>query len=161
MSNDDFQPWQWLLRDRLRFLIILESAAAGFLVALALAYALGTEDADADIRFNPLGVAILASFGGAASGLFLSGWFGRPGKAGWVFATLAAFLSPSLAGAIIGTFIAPLAGTAFGAGMALLSFVHVQSFAVWLFCLLAMHLQIRYLRQRDPSHRKTSPDVFE
>ncbi len=161
MPTDPSMPTNWLKHDRFRFFIFLEIAAAGFLVAFTLAHQLGFGSNEDDPNIAPMVVAALAGAGGIVPGLLLSGWFGRPGRDGWVVALIAAVLSPAMAGAIVGTFLAPLDGTVVGAVLALSLFMHAKSFAVWLGCFLVIHLHLRFLRQRVFQERRLAPDVFE
>jgi len=135
--------WRWLRRQRLRFLTLLITSPAGFLVALCVA---ATQMPDEDIWF----LAMLGGFSGAVAGLLLCGLFGRPGRKGWLLAAGAALLSPSLGGAAVGSFMLPGGGTVLGAIMPLMTFTNLLSLSVWLACLVAVHLSVRYLRVNFP-----------
>ncbi|MET1411501.1 hypothetical protein ABVF61_04485 [Roseibium sp. HPY-6] len=161
MLHEFSQARHWLVQDKFRFIVFLEVAAAGFLVALMLAEELGFGQSGHDLQPSPMKIASLAAAGGAVSGLLLSGWFGRAGIAGWGFAVLASVLSPVLAGAIGGSLVAPGLGTVWGAIMPMLLFVHLKPFAVWLGCLFIIHLHVRHLRRRDLDQNKIGPSVFE
>lgn len=161
MLHEFSQARHWLVQDKFRFIVFLEVAAAGFLVALALSEALGFGKSADDFDPPPMLTASLAAAGGAVSGLLLSGWFGRAGIAGWSFAVLASVLSPILAGAIGGSLVAPGFGTVWGAIMPMLLFVHLKPFAVWLGCLFIIHLHVRHLRRRDLDQNEVAPSVFE
>ena len=164
MTNEHSRARQWLLQDRFRFFVFLEVAAAGFLVAFFLADAVLAEG-----WRNSLQYALIGGAGGAGSGLALSGWFGRPGTEGWIFAGLAAILSPSLAGILVGIFFGfftlffqglPLLAI-FGAVLPLLLFFHHQSIAAWFGCFLVIHLHVRFLRRRALVRKQIAPEIFE
>lgn len=148
MSVEKVQPWNWLRNDKLRFIVMLKASIAGFLVAFTVATVQPDAGSNDPYSIDPPFVAVLGGIGGLLGGLILSGWFGRPGAAGWLLALLAALLSPSLAGAISGSLLAPGLGTYFGAQLALLTFSSVQSASVWLACLIIIHLHTRFQRKR-------------
>ncbi len=155
------QARHWLVQDNLRFVVFLEIAAAGFLVALMLAKELGFGQSGDDFDLSPLTIASLSAAGGAVSGLLLSGWFGRTGMAGWSLAILSAIFSPVLAGAIAGSLVAPGIGTIWGAILPMLLFAHMKTFAVWVLCLLIIQWHVRQMRQKDMDQNEIAPSVFE
>jgi len=128
-------------RNSWRFAVAVESAFAGVLVAFTVAMMLQTGG-----EIDPVCAALLGGGGGLVGGFILSGWYGRPGRAGWVSATLCSLVAPPLAGALAGTCLLPGVGTVVGAGMALWTFGFPQSIAVWATCLIGIHTHIRWLR---------------
>lgn len=146
MQNGKTQRQGWLRRNDWRFLAALESSAAGTLVAFTVALMLEADGSQGGGAIEPYVAALLGGGGGFAGGLILSGCYGRPGRTGWIYATLFSALAPPLAGALAGTCILPGVGTAVGAGMALWTFCYPQSVAVWAACLIAIHLHLRRVR---------------
>lgn len=151
MPETNDQPKAWLLNDRFRLLIAFEIGLAGGLVAFALAHGLRIGADGTPTSLSPIFVALRSAIGGMVCGFCFSGWFGRPGQAGWLYALLASLLSPPLAGAVAGTLVVPVVGTLLGAYLALHSFVYWQPLLIWLLCLAILHLQTLYLRRKFPA----------
>lgn len=143
--SDDNRQRAWLRTNGWRGIVALESAAAGALVAFTVAQMLARGGSGGS-SIEPSIVALLGGGGGLVGGALLSGWYGQPGRGGWIAAALASAVAPPLAGALAGTCLVPGVGTAIGAGMALWTFCYPQSVAVWALCLVAIHWHARRLR---------------
>jgi len=147
MSNHDIQPQGWFHRNAWRFVVAAESSVAGTLVAFTVATMLESGSSGGGGAVEPWLAALLGGGGGLVGGFCLSSWYGRPGRYGWVYAILFSLVAPPLAGAIGGSCILPGVGTAVGAGLALWTFCYPQSVAVWVICLVAIHLHTRRMRK--------------
>ena len=145
MEDCEYRPfvWNWLCGDKLKYRIFLETAVAGLVVAGGMAIVRET-DASGFAFF-----VVMGALAGAVAGLVLSGWFGRPGYAGWCCAFLASLMAPSLGGAVAGSLIFPGAGTI--AGLLLVPHVivlHPVTSALWAICFVSIHLHVLSMRER-------------
>ncbi|MEM9634997.1 MAG: hypothetical protein AAGA50_26965 [Pseudomonadota bacterium] len=150
MNDRTLSALEWLRYDRFRILVTMQSALAGALVSFALVFAMN------NYRYNSE-QDILTAMGlasGAIGGLVFSGWYGRPGKRGLLFAGLASILCPMLGGSVVGTFIAPGIGSLLGAFIPLLLFVTPVALLTWCVCLCTVHLATFQLRTK--SNEQTS-----
>jgi O-antigen ligase len=136
----------FLRRNAWRIAVALEISLAGSIVAFVLALTLESDGSIGGASVNPSCAAILGGSGGLVGGLLLSRWYGLEGRSGWISATLASLIAPSLAGGLAGTLIFPGPGTYFGAILPLKMFSYPQSLAVWIICLVIIHMSARRLR---------------
>lgn len=124
------------------FVVALLSAVAAYFIALKMVHAdPGHVRDDAAFTFGVVG-----ALAGTVSGALFGEWYGRRGLSGIAVSAMASFIGPLLGGAIIGTILFPVIGTAFGVYYTWRVFTELPYFLLWAASATAIHFCAMKLR---------------
>eukprot|EP00903_Cladosiphon_okamuranus_P001928 g1926.t1 len=127
------------------FVVALLSAVAAYIIALKMVHAdPGHVRDDAAFTFGVVG-----ALAGTVSGALFGEWYGRRGLSGIAVSAMASFIGPLLGGAIIGTILFPVIGTAFGVYYTWRVFTELPYFLLWAVSATAIHFCAMKLRGED------------